>query len=99
MSKFTPGPWVTLPPTSGVDDNWHVTDEADSFVAHVFSCNHSTDEKSKANAELIAAAPEMFALLQKIADWPFPFLNGKGVDEVRQLADEMVKKVEGENGK
>jgi phosphoglycolate phosphatase-like HAD superfamily hydrolase len=49
-----------------------------------------------ANARLIAAAPEMLDLLKKIADWPFPFLSGKGIDEVRELAGEMVKKVEGE---
>jgi hypothetical protein len=38
----------------------------------------------------------MLDLLKKIADWPFPFLSGKGIDEVRELAGEMVKKVEGE---
>ncbi len=53
-------------------------------------------EKPLHQQQAIGAAPEMLDLLKKIADWPFPFLSGKGIDEVRELAGEMVKKVEGE---
>lgn len=47
-------PWIALPPSQGLDANWHITDEGDTFVAHVFGMGHSVDEKSKANAERIA---------------------------------------------
>lgn len=50
----TEEPWMVLPPSEGKDANWHVTDEGDTFVAHVFGMNHAVDDKSKANAERIA---------------------------------------------
>ncbi|MBS0229360.1 MAG: hypothetical protein JSS23_11765 [Proteobacteria bacterium] len=79
--KHTLGPWRMLPPSIGVDANWHVTDSGDTFVAHVFGFNHSVDEKSKANARMIAASPALnvgaIAMLeaiesayQIIREWP-----------------------------
>ena len=52
-SNHTELPWILLPPSSGVDANWHITDKGDTFVAHVFGFNHAVDEQSKANAALI----------------------------------------------
>ena len=88
MSKHAPGPWgITHTALMG----FRVSDSTGWGVAAVLK-----DTNDEANARLIAAAPEMLGLLKKIADWPFPFLSGKGIDEVRELAGEMVKKVESE---
>lgn len=60
MKMYTPGPWRVLKPkTMPPDNNWHVTDEADTFVAHVFGFSHSVNEQSRINALLIAAAPDL----------------------------------------
>jgi hypothetical protein len=100
MSKFTPGGWFVA------EHNWNaasVYTKEKTVCLLSISEEEATEENQSglsvemlANARLIAAAPEMLDLLKKIADWPFPFLSGKGIDEVRELAGEMVKKVEGE---
>lgn len=64
--SFTPGPWRLLPPSVGVDANWHVTDAGDTFVAHVFGFAHGVTEQSRINAALIASAPELFEALSSI---------------------------------
>lgn len=88
MSKFSEGPWVaTHSPLNG----YRVSDKTGWGVAVVLKDTNDAD-----NARLIAAAPQMLELLKQIADWPFPFLSGAGIDEVRELAGKMVKKVEGE---
>ena len=58
MSKLgiTGGVWRLLPPSQFIDNNWHVTDDADTFVAHVFGFNHATDNQAKTNAAFIAEA-------------------------------------------
>lgn len=62
-AQHTPGPWRVLRPSSGIDYNWHVTDEMDTFVAHVFGFSHAVDEQSRINASLIAAAPDLLDAL------------------------------------
>ena len=68
-TKFTEGPWRVLPPSVGVDLNWHVTDNGDTFVAHVYGFGHSVDEQSKINAHLIAAAPDLYEALTQAGDY------------------------------
>lgn len=63
-AKHTPGPWRVLRPSKGIDYNWHVTDETDTFVAHVFGFSHAVDEQSRINATLIAAAPDLLDALE-----------------------------------
>lgn len=63
-AKHTPGPWRVLRPSTGIDYNWHVTDEMDTFVAHVFGFSHAVDEQSRINASLIAAAPDLLDALE-----------------------------------
>jgi hypothetical protein len=98
MPKSTPGPWrVRNCQTAVLVD---VVRNGEAMLIALVADNDTegdteTDRKLN-NARLMAAAPEMLDLLKKIADWPFPFLSGKGIDEVRELAGEMVKKVEGE---
>ena len=93
MSKHTSAPW-------GIGQNamghWMITAEESEHQRGYVAVLATTNTQSETNARLIAAAPEMLELLKQIADWPFPFLSGAGIDEVRGLAGEMVKKVEGE---
>ena len=88
MSKHNSGPWKI---THTAINGYRVSDSTGWGVAAILK-----DTNDEANARLIAAAPEMLELLKQIADWPFPFLSGAGIDEVRELAGKMVKKVEGE---
>jgi hypothetical protein len=64
--KHTSAPWIVLKPSTGVDNNWHVTDANDTFVAHVYGFGHAVDEQSRINARLIAAAPDLLEALQGI---------------------------------
>jgi hypothetical protein len=66
MSEHTPGPWIELPDfATGNDSITIVSKKANRYVALAGfqdECQH------KANARLIAAAPEMFEALQRITD-------------------------------
>ena len=64
--SHTPAPWILHKPSTGIDNNWHVTDQGDTFVAHVYGFAHSVDKQSYINARLIAAAPELLEALQSI---------------------------------
>ena len=64
--KFTPGPWRIL-----FNDKTKVVLEQQGvavFVADTYAGFTKSEEEQKANAALIAAAPEMYALLQKIVE-------------------------------
>lgn len=65
MTKHTPGPWRVGP----VDDTL-VSDASGREVAAVDGDYNNPDEwpSMEANARLIAAAPEMYAELRKLAD-------------------------------
>lgn len=67
-AKHTDGPWVAIRDTDG---SWMIcgpgraTENPDSFRrAQTMGC--ATDEEEEANAHLLAAAPEMYALLEQI---------------------------------
>lgn len=64
--KFTPGPWIALPNAPRADDYWRVSDRED-FVCQMFS-ERCEFENAKANAHLIAAAPDLYEALKWIAD-------------------------------
>lgn len=63
-TKFRSGPYKLLPPSQGVDLNWHITDEADTFVAHVYGFNHAVDEQSKIQAQLLCSSLELYEALE-----------------------------------
>lgn len=44
-----------MPPSEGIDANWHVTDHSDTCVAHCFGFGHSVPE-GEALAARVAAA-------------------------------------------
>ena len=60
MSAHTPGPWRAVPNAPGISDT--VIDSGRRVVADVIS-RKSTDEL-RANARLIAAAPELLDALE-----------------------------------
>ncbi len=69
MSEFkgTPGPWVTADahgPVEGGDCIQEVSSEHKFFVATC--CHYTSREGVKANACLIAAAPELLEALQAV---------------------------------
>jgi hypothetical protein len=94
MSGHTPGPWRVLQPSVGVDANWHVTDELDTFVAHVYGFGHSVDDQSRINAHLIAAAPDLLAALKELAAW-FDRSDTKSADSALRKAARAIAKAKG----
>lgn len=83
MTKKLPQNFVVLPPSSGVDNNWHVTDVDDTMVAHCYGFNHDL-ESGEPIARRIAAAlnycsgmstKDIEANKDRIPD-PLPKLNG-----------------------
>lgn len=65
-AAHTPGPWI-LDPVAGAAGSSYVYSEPDSsaLIARV-DARECGDEQAKANAKLIAAAPDMLAALQNI---------------------------------
>lgn len=81
--SFTPGPWQIVPATDHMpayictDPNKHMETE----IAVIYG---RKDEK--ANARLIAAAPQMFAALKRL----YPLLADKGMrEEIGALLNEI----------
>lgn len=105
MSKHTPGPW-------SVDGVWRTgglaigaTDTADGQlfqVCEVFGIDHEThhDERSHANANLIAAAPDLLAALkavrtQYIDDHSIAIPEEQHTDQLLVQIDAAIAKAEG----
>lgn len=72
--KFTPGPWH-------IEDMWHILDKSGYMIA---STSQRQDEEETANAQLIAAAPDMYALLEEIASYEELHVN-TFVPAIREL--------------
>ena len=64
MSAHTKGPWMALPVNPKADYYWRVSDGED-FVCQIFS-KHGEFDNAKANARLIAAAPELLGALSQL---------------------------------
>ena len=71
MSKHTPGPWIApedqanlIAPKVSYESNY-VGELKNSFQAFVYGCE---GEEMRANARLIAAAPELLAALEFARD-------------------------------
>lgn len=67
MSKHTPGPWMV-----GKHTNDYYQCEVHSYNFEIATCwNHggTIQEEMKANARLIAAAPELLYQLKRIVDY------------------------------
>lgn len=61
----TPGPWHVVGEVDAMYSNIQVLAEDNAFIVRVNSSNHS----NKANARLIAAAPELLASLKEMVEW------------------------------
>ncbi len=81
-TTHTPGPWALGSTVNGFARNvtcpaitrWH--SQAGGMVAFTIADLHAQDKagyaEMDANARLIAAAPEMLALLERVAEWNVP---------------------------
>lgn len=80
-AKFTPGPWYGRPSHDPVLIQG--CDVADLSLA--FACGGGDPRRSEyiANARLIAAAPDMLEVLQRI--YSFGELSGEDYDAVREV--------------
>lgn len=95
---YTPGPWEVKGPIHGYD--WSVF-KAGSKLAIADICSiGGALEKSKANARLIAAAPELLAALKDALPILYWELEKHGVDPVRryQQAKMAILHAEGQAG-
>lgn len=91
MPKFTPGPWSLL-----FNDKTKVVLEQQGvavFVADTYAGFTKSEEEQKANAALIAAAPEMYEGLKEIRD--VMEKDGRFCRTVEAI-DKLLKKARGE---
>ena len=61
MSKFTKAPWIIDNDGDGI-----YSDTEEYQVAYISYINYNKNKEMQANARLIAAAPEMYELLDEI---------------------------------
>lgn len=61
MAQHTPGPWSY--------DHSNGVIETEKRVVVAFGRYQRTDEETKSNGRLIAAAPELLAALRELTDW------------------------------
>ena len=96
-TKFTPGPWIGVGPSFGepkpVYINAIITDREDEDecfeICHLgLECY---DEEQEANAHLIAAAPELYEVVERLAKWnkDYPSSRVYGYGDIKQIAAEM----------
>lgn len=64
--KFTPGPWFV---DHGVPGKPRVFSESDVLKKMICACEHGAKSRQDYDAALIAAAPEMYELLEKVKEW------------------------------
>ena len=94
MSKHTPGPWVAV-------GSW--VEHPDDSVADICSCDPATLNQQKlgrtysemcANARLIAAAPDLLEVCQRLAHVSL-FAAGQDVAHIIMMACDAVEKATG----
>lgn len=61
----TPAPWRAY---HTPDDTW-IVDQPGSSGLHVVSCGPNTNQHSAANANLIAAAPDLLNVVRGFVEW------------------------------
>ena len=93
MAEHTPGPWTL---TTGADNERIVTstwdaDGLDDDVALVYGGNAADPDVREANARLIAAAPDGYALALAVAE----YFDGTDAP-IGQMARDFIDKVRGE---
>ena len=95
-ATFTPGPWVAMGKA--------VYTESDNPTREILWGGHNTrsasDEEKKANARLIAAAPEMYEVLREVLIEYEAEAKAEGWDlpTTGEMIREVLAKVEGGEG-
>jgi hypothetical protein len=103
MAEFTPGPWTAAPTGEamrGYSQPFGVASVADpTLVAGVFGDVRGGEEAARANARLIAAAPDLLAALKALTqDSRFNLAiggNPHAVDALVKQVDLAIAKAEG----
>jgi hypothetical protein len=85
MTKHTPGPWITSAMYGLQNEHEYLVWANDAAVCHVFQRSENADPAAtqRANARLIASAPDLLAALQSMLDADDAICNnvGRGVDQ------------------
>ena len=94
QSKFTPGPWETAPGYYGEGATANTIKSPGGKVAHldvVMWANGDNEDvlRMKANARLIAQAPEMYELLSHITNHDPLLPCGFCINEARRIKAEI----------
>lgn len=98
MNKFTEGEWVSAHvPEYANDDNAYVVMMEELTIACTFISGAASEEEAKANADLMAAAPNMFMALKAVVN---TFSNLSGLDKgeaslVLEIVNEALTKAKG----
>jgi len=101
-ATFTPGPWHYSEVIRGRDQYYRQI-RADFKIAEVHACHSGVAGTKKgraedeANARLIAAAPEMYEVLQELAD-SMELAKNYGYEKEHAMIQEVLAKVEGGEG-
>jgi len=93
MSKHTPGPWEILEVTP---DDWQINSDLrdDCLVQMTPTIGHEhLSDEDKANARLIAAAPDMLAALEQVSRM-WRVLRDEGM---LNMVEEAIAKAQGVN--
>ena len=90
--KFTPGPWNT---EYSYRKDWYEIygDEGMIMIAAAFNCQHKLD---RANAALIAAAPDMYEALENLLEAWDEWGVSSFPDPFADMARAALKKAKGE---
>lgn len=101
MNKFTPGPWKILPEEAGKD---YIRIRGTALgrrykIANVLTPTYEVvhtreTEETRANANLIAAAPEMLDMLKKMQIWGELYSQDHKIEfvELARLLNQLEKK-------
>lgn len=92
MEKHTKGPWEVL---DGAILCENVNQYGNFFIASVSRGDNSMTEEDKANARLIAAAPDLLTACREALDELVGMICDTNTDRFQYLAD-AIKKAEGE---
>ena len=96
-AKHTPGPWqARWQDPIDVDDCARIAIETAPDAGDIAGIHHATRGEDEANARLIAAAPDMLAALQRIAEYPRQRNDELSIAGARAIAAAAIAKATGE---
>lgn len=97
-TNFTPGPWYNRTFQQGRHYVVNIQSEIGLFVGQVIA-QETTDQNTRANMDLIAAAPELYTALEKAKKQIRVFANDASSDAVADAycmeIDDLLEKARG----